>query len=708
MANIWLPSSSKHAYAVRKPNLLAPDKTPTGECRIVAPFPVYDVYLFGLGKTHSVNGRDIIYDEANGTITLKPDSFTSGGSGQIWPHAKLGILPIKNWAGATFILLAGNFSAPSDAFSRILSVYYSSDGGDDIRIFNNGVSPTTFLCSWDDIFGTVISQTFSVDSGSARNAICITHSGTRQKTYLNGALVDSDVDAFNFSGTQNGSFFIGGFPTASRYTPGTYYGVIVLPFAASDALVAELSRDPFQILQPANQLPIYLGGPQETSPTGVLSAGGSSSAAFAANAARLASVSISGVASSSELAVSAALASIQESAAAIAAWVSQTQLGETASLNLASSAGAGWNAVANAFGNLTNTAGATAIQSATVAALSAVVEAATAGIDSGRSAQLLADLAIAAGTDEALASLAQAAASITSAVGAGESWVAATQGENIALQAETASAAANWSPRAIASAALEAGTNASEAFLAATARYGELIGAASGADSVSAALAALADITAAGSAAAVFSALSSSSPVGAVTAAALSELSVYANAQCSAAVTEIVSASDTWLPSASNDLSGPLRGAVVLQAALRARVHLLPRKLQYLDSTIKTGVSAPTWYIGLTDGTPSAAAGDTMASHAGWTEVTAYDEANRVEFQEGTISSGSVDNSGNTATFTVSANSTTVGGAFLVNNNTKGGSTGDLLAVGAFTAGDKSLDDNDTLDVTLTLSLTAS
>jgi len=129
---------------------------------------------------------------------------------------------------------------------------------------------------------------------------------------------------------------------------------------------------------------------------------------------------------------------------------------------------------------------------------------------------------------------------------------------------------------------------------------------------------------------------------------------------------------------------------------------------KYLDSTIKTGVSSPTWYIGLTDGTPSAAAGDTMASHAGWTEVTAYDEANRVEYQEGTISSGSVDNSGNTATFTISANSTTVGGAFLVNNNTKGGSTGDLLAVGAFTAGDKSLDDNDTLDVTLTLSITAS
>ncbi|GAG46997.1 unnamed protein product, partial [marine sediment metagenome] len=32
---------------------------------------------------------------------------------------------------------------------------------------------------------------------------------------------------------------------------------------------------------------------------------------------------------------------------------------------------------------------------------------------------------------------------------------------------------------------------------------------------------------------------------------------------------------------------------------------------------------------GLTDGTPTPAAGDTMASHGGWTEVVAYDEGVR-------------------------------------------------------------------------------
>jgi hypothetical protein len=56
----------------------------------------------------------------------------------------------------------------------------------------------------------------------------------------------------------------------------------------------------------------------------------------------------------------------------------------------------------------------------------------------------------------------------------------------------------------------------------------------------------------------------------------------------------------------------------------------------------------------------------------------------------------------------VSANGTVIGGAFVVTNNTKGGSTGTLYGGGAFSAGNKTLDDNDTLDVTITLTATAS
>lgn len=114
------------------------------------------------------------------------------------------------------------------------------------------------------------------------------------------------------------------------------------------------------------------------------------------------------------------------------------------------------------------------------------------------------------------------------------------------------------------------------------------------------------------------------------------------------------------------------------------------------------------WYVGLTDGTPTFAAGDTMdGAHAGWTEVTAYDEAVRQTLTLGAVAAGSVDNSASKATFTISTNSTTVGGCFIVTNSTKGGATGTLYSGGAFSAGDKSLDDDDTLAVTVTLTAAA-
>lgn len=126
-----------------------------------------------------------------------------------------------------------------------------------------------------------------------------------------------------------------------------------------------------------------------------------------------------------------------------------------------------------------------------------------------------------------------------------------------------------------------------------------------------------------------------------------------------------------------------------------------------LDKHFKGSGYTAAWYVGLTDGTPTPAAGDTMASHAGWAEVTAYDEANRQALTLGTVASQSVDNSASKATYTISTNSTTIGGAFLTTNNTKGGSTGILYGVGAFTAGDKVLDDGDTLTVTVTLTAAA-
>jgi len=117
-----------------------------------------------------------------------------------------------------------------------------------------------------------------------------------------------------------------------------------------------------------------------------------------------------------------------------------------------------------------------------------------------------------------------------------------------------------------------------------------------------------------------------------------------------------------------------------------------------LDILFTSDTQVDPWYIGLTSATPSPAAGDTMASHAGWTEFTNYDETVRQTFVDARTGQ-QVDNDGNEAAFTISTDSSSIGGAFLVSDSTKSGSTGTLLCCAAFTGGNKSADDNDTLEV---------
>lgn len=129
---------------------------------------------------------------------------------------------------------------------------------------------------------------------------------------------------------------------------------------------------------------------------------------------------------------------------------------------------------------------------------------------------------------------------------------------------------------------------------------------------------------------------------------------------------------------------------------------------KYLDATLKTGYASPTWYVGLKDtGTPVIA--DTMASHVSWAELTNYSNATRPAWTPGTItgtSTVSVDNSGSKAVFNINADDD-VYGAFMANNSTKGGTTGDLLGVGDFSAM-RTVKSGDTLNVTVTCTLTAS
>jgi hypothetical protein len=125
-----------------------------------------------------------------------------------------------------------------------------------------------------------------------------------------------------------------------------------------------------------------------------------------------------------------------------------------------------------------------------------------------------------------------------------------------------------------------------------------------------------------------------------------------------------------------------------------------------LDVTFAGGTQVNPWYIGLTDGSPTPSAADTMSSHGGWSEVVAYSEATREEYVD--VRSGqSVTNSASPASFSING-SATVGGAFLSSNSVKSGTSGTLLAVAALTGGNRSAADGDTINVTYNFSGAAS
>lgn len=118
------------------------------------------------------------------------------------------------------------------------------------------------------------------------------------------------------------------------------------------------------------------------------------------------------------------------------------------------------------------------------------------------------------------------------------------------------------------------------------------------------------------------------------------------------------------------------------------------------------------WYIGIygpaASNNPSST--DTMASHAGWTEVTAYSNATRpaATFGAATTADPSViANSASPAQFLVNA-SANVGGAFLTSGDLPGGSSGTLFSASDFAApGDRTVQNGDVLSVTYTFSLDA-
>ena len=127
-------------------------------------------------------------------------------------------------------------------------------------------------------------------------------------------------------------------------------------------------------------------------------------------------------------------------------------------------------------------------------------------------------------------------------------------------------------------------------------------------------------------------------------------------------------------------------------------------KNDLLDKYFAGSAYTAAWYMGLVDGasTPTYAAGDTLASHAGWTESTAYSGSNRATVAWNAASAGS---KASTATsFSINATAT-IAGALLTVTQVRATTTGVLYSAGSFSGGNRSVASGDTLNVTYTASV---
>ena len=116
-----------------------------------------------------------------------------------------------------------------------------------------------------------------------------------------------------------------------------------------------------------------------------------------------------------------------------------------------------------------------------------------------------------------------------------------------------------------------------------------------------------------------------------------------------------------------------------------------------LDKYLKGSSYTAAWHVGL-KGAGTIAAGDTLASHAGWTEITAY-TGDRKSLVLGSVASQSVSNTASPASFAINGTAT-VAGAFICVGAT---GTGGILYGTADFGTSRSVIDGDTLNVTATL-----
>ncbi len=118
-----------------------------------------------------------------------------------------------------------------------------------------------------------------------------------------------------------------------------------------------------------------------------------------------------------------------------------------------------------------------------------------------------------------------------------------------------------------------------------------------------------------------------------------------------------------------------------------------------LDVEFNGTTQDTTWFIGLKNA-GTVAAGDTLASHSGWTENSNY-TGNRKAYTTVSAAAGVITNTASKASFAITTDSQTIAGGFLATIDT--GTSGILFSAKDFTGGNKSADNGDTLEVTLVI-----
>ena len=151
------------------------------------------------------------------------------------------------------------------------------------------------------------------------------------------------------------------------------------------------------------------------------------------------------------------------------------------------------------------------------------------------------------------------------------------------------------------------------------------------------------------------------------------------------------SAGGVLLPAAALVVGGIFTGQIVRDGKIIDEFDVpnlvVDQGLNHLLDVVFHGTTQVNpWYLGVFEGNYTPVATLTAANiAASATECTAYDEASRQEYNEAAAAAKVTTNSANKATFTFNATKTLYG-AFLISDNTKGGTAGTLMAAAKFVA----------------------